>query len=223
MSDSLSVLQEKIITHPYFQKTKTIIENNVCHENESVYDHSLATAKRADECVTGAFVSNPKAKVLFNKWMQEEPFGMQYKHIAVVIALLHDIGKILVYEENSQQIPLNAIQEDGKTRASGHEYWGSTIVPEILCDVGLSAELATYIANIVKLHGVLMMPHFVKTKTLEEYISDMKTQGQGFEKEILFNIYADTANCPIFKSWLETVIQIFNIETFYQKRNYVIA
>lgn len=223
MSDSLSLLQEKIIAHPHFQKAKTVIENNTCHPNESVYDHLLITHKRATEIINGAFITNENARNLFTQWMREEKFSMRYKEIALLVALLHDIGKILVYEENGKQFPLSALQKDGKTIALGHEYWGADVAEKILLDVGVSKELANYVATIVKLHGNLFFLQVDATKIIDEHVADMKALGRGFEKEILFNVMADVTTCPLFQNWLKIVHQVFNEESFYHTRKYFVA
>lgn len=223
MTYELTQLQEKIIAHPYFQKTKTVIENNVCHPNESVSDHLLATAKRAEEAITGEFITDKKAQDLFRNWLTEEHIGMQTKEIVFFVALLHDIGKLLVYQENGKQFSLNTTRRDGTTIAKGHEYWGGSVAQKILEEVGVSVDLAKYIANLVKLHNILMFPEFDKSKTLEEHISDMKTLGRGFEKEILFNIYSDTKTCPLFQEWIKVIVQMFNSESLYHKREYFVA
>lgn len=223
MTYELTQLQEKIIAHPYFQKTKTVIENNVCHPNESVSDHLLATAKRAEEAVTGEFITDKKAQDLFRNWLKEEHIGIQTKEIVFLVALLHDIGKIMVYEENGRQTSINEKQKDGQTRAFGHEYWGGAVAQEILIDVGTKPELAKYIANLVKLHDTFTFSDVDKEKTTAEYIALVKAKGRGFEKEILFNTYVDLAVCSLFENWIQIVKQLFSSETLYQKRRYFVV
>ena len=230
MADSLSVLQEKIIAHPYFQKAKDIVEDNACHHKEKVYDHLLATAKRAKEAVKGEFITNKKAKEEFEKWMEDEKSGMKYKDVAILVALLHDIGKILVYEEDGKTYSINQVLKDGTTLAPGHEYWGSSLALKILTDIGVFADSVYLVAMVIKLHGSLMFkldgplkfPKFNESKSIKEHISDMKTLGQGLEKEILFNIYVDVATCEMFGEWVEVIKEMFNEPEFYQPRKYFV-
>ncbi len=221
MSD-LDLLLKKIIQHPYFQKTKDIIENNTCHSNESVYEHLLTTEKRAEKAATGDFISDPQSKKLFLSWMDEEKFGLRQKNLSILAALTHDIGKIIIYKENAAVHSINEIQRDGTTFCLGHEYLGSTIVGKIFTDIGMSGEQAEYIAVIIRLHGVLMFPQYDKTKSLSILISEMKALGQGMEKEILFNIYADVFVCPMFQDWLRIIEKMFNEPEFYLKREYFV-
>jgi HD domain len=223
MSDSFSPLQKKIIAHPYFQSTKNVIENNICHPHEAVYDHLMAAARRAEKASKGEFVTDAKAKVLFDQWMQEEQYGMTRKDIVVTVALLHDIGKILIYEEDGVQHPINETLANGMTRAKGHEYWGGSVAEQLLQDVGMSDDLTKYIANLVKIHNILMFPEFDKAISLQKHVSDMKTFGRGFEKEVLFNTYVDTMECSLFHEWIEVIKQMFNDEKLYQKRNYFVS
>ena len=229
MADSLSMLQEKIIAHSYFQKTKDVVEDNACHHKEKVYDHLLATAKRAEEVLRqaqdkqGNFITNKKARELFLKWMEDDKSGMKYKDVAILIALLHDIGKILVYEEDGKTYSIIQKLKEGTTFASGHEYWGSSLALKILTDVGVFGDSVYLVAMVIKLHGSLMFPQFDKSKSIKEHISDMKTLGQGLEKEILFNIYADVAMCEMFGDWLKVIKDMFNTPEFYQKREYKVS
>lgn len=223
MADSLSELQDKIIAHTYFQKAKDIVEDNVCHHKEKVYDHLLATAKRAEEAVKGEFITNKEAKKLFTSWMNEEKLGMKYKDVAVLIALLHDIGKILVYEEDGKTRHIVQTLKDDTTYAPGHEYWGSSLALKILTDIGVFGDAVYFVAMVIKLHGSLMFPNFDKKKDIKEHISDMKTLGQGLEKEILFNIYVDVTKCEMFGGWLEVVKEMFDTPEFYQPRKYFVA
>ncbi|HSX09591.1 MAG TPA: hypothetical protein VLF93_05535 [Candidatus Saccharimonadales bacterium] len=222
MPDSLPVLKKKLLSHPYVQKSKKIIEDNVCHPNESLYHHLTTTSQRAENATKGEFITDSGAKKQFEMSMNNEVHGMKYREIAIVVALLHDIGKILVYNENGKQFPLNESQKDGTTHAPGHEYWGSTIAPTILSDVGVEEELALFIAKLIGLHGLLLFPNFDRSKTVQENISLVKTLGQEYEKEILFNTYADVALCPIFKDWLAMIEHMFNTREFYVKREYVV-
>lgn len=223
MADNLSVIKEKIIAHPYFQKTKDIVEDNACHHKESVYDHLLVTAKRAEDGAKGEFISDPKSRELFANWMEEDRAGYSQKDVAIITALLHDIGKILVYEENGKTNSINQTLKDGTTFAPGHEYWGSSLALKILTDVGIFGDTVYLVAMIIKLHGSLLFAQFDKEKSIEAHISDMKTLGQGLEKEILFNIYADVATCPIFGDWLKVIEKMFNSEELYTKREYFVA
>lgn len=222
MADSFSILQDKIIAHPYFQKTKDVVENNTCHHKEKVYDHSLATATRVKDKVTGDFITNPKAKKLFTEWMKNDKSGMQYKDVAILVALLHDIGKILVYEEDDKMHSINQTRKDGTTFAPGHEYWGSSLALKILTDIGIFGDTVYLVAMVIKLHGSLMFPEFDKSKSIHEHISDMKTLGQGLEKEILLNIYADVATCEMFEGWLKIIEQMFDEPEFYKERKYFV-
>jgi len=216
----LALLKEKIIAHPYFQKTKEVVEDNSCHHKEKVYDHLLTTAQRAEQAITGDFISNKEAKKLFAEWLEDKKSGMVYKDIAILIALLHDIGKILVYEENSKVNSINQTLEDGTTFSPGHEFWGSSIALKILTDIGVFGDSVYLVAMVIKLHGSLMFPEFDKEKSIEEHVSDMKTLGQGLEKEILFNIYVDVATCEMFGDWVKIIKEMFNHPSFYTKREY---
>ncbi len=223
MSTDLQLLSEKIISHPYFQKTKLVTENNECHDHQIVYDHLLLTAERIKKAAIGDFITDPKAKNLFKEWMETDKFGMKYEDIAVVTALLHDIGKIFVYEKGGENRSIVEMQKNGNTLALGHEYLGSTLIAEIASDIGLSKEIGAYIAQIIRFHGTLIFAEFDRSKTVLEMISEMKVQAEGLYREVLFNTYGDVLSCPIFQDWIHMIEQMMNHAEFYKTREYIVG
>ena len=92
----LENLITQITAHPYFQQLKNVIENiEGFHDHESVYDHCLKTARIATTQREGNFITDPKAKQLFQKWTEEKIDGIQRKDILVLAALLHDCARSL--------------------------------------------------------------------------------------------------------------------------------
>ena len=48
-----------------------------------------------------------------------------------IVALTHDVGKILSFEEGAKIYPMNIQKPGGDAGATynpGHEYWGSTLI-----------------------------------------------------------------------------------------------
>lgn len=220
MADDFSLIKEKIIAHPYFQKAKDVIENNSCHDHQSVYDHLLLTANRAEKATRGEFITNQEAKVLFQQWLDEEIFGMGKRDVAIITALVHDIGKIFSYKENGKVYSIVKTREDGTTFIPGHEYWGATIVPKMLTDVGLSDKLANHIAELVRLHTFqdIYAPIF-SSIPMQKFLEKIKSQ-ENWYKESLLNSYADVQSC--FPEWIEFVKKVFNEPGLYREREYFV-
>jgi len=159
--------------------------------------------------------------------MDEDVFGMKRKDVAVIIALLHDCGKILSFRENGNvstliiKRPLDLSQ----TSCPGHEFWGGEIVVrEILKDSGLDEKLIEYIAKVIKQHGLFSAEYYVgKEKWSEsELLNDVKSKAEGLRKESLFNMYCDGYTAPAFSQGKAKVKELFNMPPFYVTREYFI-
>ena len=92
-------LIEKIIRNPLFLRLKNVVENNAWHDHEDVYSHSVKTKDIARREISGDFITNPQAKKLFQQFTNEDFNGMKRADIMILIALTHDIGKILYVKE----------------------------------------------------------------------------------------------------------------------------
>ncbi len=121
-------LIEKIILDPLFLKLKDVIENNPSHNHERVCDHLIKTRDIAQREISGEFIISPEAKKLFLEFVNEDLYGMKRADIMILIALLHDVGKILSVKEGDNLHPILVTNSSGITFLPGHEYWGSTIV-----------------------------------------------------------------------------------------------
>src|SRR5579884_1041875 len=127
---------EPIKQQPLFLRLKDVVENiDGWHDHESVYDHSVKTAKIAKEQIIAPFINNTEAKDKFLSFFDQEIEGVKLKDIAIIAALLHDSGKLLAYSDNGKTFPLitDVPNTKNQTMCPGHEYFGGTIVvPAIL-------------------------------------------------------------------------------------------
>lgn len=221
---NLDLIVEKTINNSLFLKLKNVIENNPWHDRESVYDHLLKTYKIAKEQIEVDFIKNEEAKKSFLGFINEESDGVKIKDLMLITALIHDIGKILYYKENNQEKPLRHENANGITKMPGHEYWGSTIVPELLKDTGLSKDNTQRIAKVVRLHDTFSDSYLggLKDKDIDFVIDDIKARAEGFYKEALFNIYCDVFTATPSQQSIKRIIEIFNSPTFYTQREYFI-
>lgn len=215
-------MEEKIINSPLFLKLKTVIENSPWHDHEAVYDHLIKTHKIAEEQINGGFITNEEARKLFLDFTNESIDGVKRKDLMLITALIHDIGKILYYKENDKEQPLRHENLEGITRMPGHEYYGSTIVSELLKDTGLTKENIEKIANVVRLHDTFNDGHFNNSLSEEEIVDDIKARAEGFYKEVLFNIYCDVFTAKPSEYLVKRIAEIFNQSSLYTPREYFI-
>lgn len=215
---------EKIIQNPLFLRLKEVVENNGYHEHEDVYSHSIQVKDTAQEEIIGNFITNPEAKELFLKFVNEDVNGIKRSNIMILVALVHDIGKMLSVKEESSTHPLLVTNSSGNTSCPGHEFWGSTIVGQLLADLSLSEEIINYIVAIIRNHDTFSDVYFSGRADwpLDLLINDVKSRAEGFYKEAMFNQLCDCFSAKPYESAKEMVFKIFNSPSFYEKREYVI-
>lgn len=227
MSSNVDQLVEIVTAHSLFLKLKNVVENiEGFHNNEDVFSHSIKTAEIAKREREGKFVTNPEVQKLFLAWMEEDVFGMKRKDVSLLVALLHDCGKLLHYKENGETKPLitKRPQVPNQTGCPGHEYWGGTlVVKEILKDSGLNQDIQNYIASLVRLHDVFNAFFQGKEQwTIAELIEDVKSRAEGLYKEAMFNSYCDCYNASPFASSKNKIEELFNNPSLYAPRTYFI-
>lgn len=222
--ENLDQLADQIITTSQFQKLKTVEENNPYHDHEKVYDHLMRTYATAKEEIAGDFITDPVAKERYTAYINGEVSGMKRKDLMVTIALLHDIGKILVVKEGETQKSICETRVNGYTSCSGHEYWGSTIVGDVLKDMNFSKEQLAYIAQVIRLHDMYNDSYLNAKKDwpMSQTINDIKARGENTHIEVLFNIYCDNFTTTVFDGPRKQIIEIFNDPELYTQRTYII-
>lgn len=227
MKFNLDQTVEQIKAHPIFVSLKDVVENiEGYHDHESVFDHLVKTANRAKEMTQGNFINNNEAKDIFTRWMQEDFYGITKADRAVLIALVHDCGKALFYEEGGEKHSINIQKPDGHTKCPGHEFWGGRlVVPELLKDLSLAPEIKRQIAEVVMVHDAFGSDYFAGKEGLliEEVISDIKCRANGYYQESLFNQYADCSAAPAFEKTKGRTEEVFSHPSFYIPRKYFIS
>lgn len=220
----LDQLVEQIKSSPEFQKLKTVIENNGYHDNEPVYSHLIKTYEIAEEKIKGDFISNQEAKKLWDGFLAKEVAGMARKDILVLVALLHDFGKVLSYEDNGKTESILSNKPNNTTQCSGHEYWGSVFIKDFLKQFSLPIEIIEYISNLIRLHDSINEGYFSPKKgwPIELIVKDLKSRSDVFYIEALFNIYCDCYNAKPFQFALKTIEELFNQPNLYLPRKYFI-
>lgn len=206
----------KIIENPLFLKLKEVVENNGSHNHEPVYSHLIKTKDIALREIKADFITNPRAKNSFLKFVNEDLHGMKRGDIMILIALLHDIGKIL---------PLVFTDSSGTTYCPGHEYEGSKIVGKLLKDLSIPEEVIDYISQVIKFHDTYNKSYMESKKgwLMNILIKDMQGRADGLYLEAMFNIYCDCYGAAPYQTAKDMLIRVFNEPLLYQKQVYVIT
>jgi hypothetical protein len=216
---------DQITAHPLFLKLKDVVEDNPWHDHESALDHSLETYQIAKREISAKFIINPKAKKSFKKFVNTKIGGTSRGEVMVLIALVHDIGKILYTKEDGDKKSILVRLADGMTTAPDHEYWSSTIVGELLTDCGFTdKKVIEYIKKVIRLHNTFHDNYIMsfKDRPFSELINDLKSRAENVYIEALFNIYCDNFTAKVAQSAQGIRIRIFNEPSLYTERKYFI-
>ncbi len=223
MNFDLQKAVDTIISSKNFLKLKNVTEDSAYHDHEPVFDHLLKTYEIAKREIKGDFITNPKAKEKFNTYINKEIGGIKKRDLMIILALIHDIGKMLIFEDYGEKASINSIISDGTTRAYGHEYWGSLIVKEVLKDLSLPREVLDDLTNGVRLHGVFndtwQQNRQLNTNELMDLV---KRYAENIHIDEVFNAYCDCFSAPPFQEAKPLIIELFNNPNFYSQLKYSI-
>ena len=156
-------LIEKILIEVDFKLLKDTLENNVCHDNESIYDHTLEIVKKLTESLSLDYLHKQGAKHLAQTYFKQRIGKYSRAELFILSAFLHDLGK----KETIQ------INEDGTTSCPGHEKVSANISKEALHKLKFKKEDVEYIYNVVKLHGGYSLRFLDYLQTLTELQLDI--------------------------------------------------
>jgi hypothetical protein len=205
MNFDLEKTVQQIKTNSNFLKLRNVIENNPYHDHESVYDHLVKTYEIASREINVDFITDPQAKEKFNQYVNEEVDQAKKKHLMLILALIHDIGKTVKFET----LP------DGTTNAKGHEYAGSLIVSDFV--EGFSENMIRYLANGVRLHG-LFNDCWNKNRNASalDLLKIVKSQSEGMTVEAIFNSYCDCFTATPFQPVIPLIHEILSLPQTYE-------
>lgn len=213
--DVMKVLEE-IKNNENFLKLKNVVENNSYHANEPVYDHLLKTLATAEREIAGDFITDPEAKQKYEAFLNQDVDGVKRKDLLLVFSLIHDIGKMTVFEEDGKKTPINQTQSDGTTLAPYHEYFGSLIVRDVVGDLFSEANVE-YLAKLVRLHGTFNGVWSAnRSAGAGELLGKLKSASEGTHVEQILNGYFDCFSAEPFQPAIPTIHQLLNTPETYE-------
>lgn len=223
MNFDLQVTFEQITSNVNFLKLKNIIENNSYHDHESVYDHLIKTYGIAKDNIDGNIITGVETKKLFTNYVNQEIDEIKKRDLMLIFALIHDIGKMIIFERNGKQESIMQVNEKGTTQAPYHEYFGSLIVKDVLSETGLSEKVINYLSKCVRLHG-LFNGTWINNKDLDAngLLEILKMTGENIHVEQIFNGMCDCFTAPPFQEAKPVIFKIFNNPNFYSTLKYSI-
>lgn len=225
MAFNLEEVTQKLLAHPYFEKTKHIKELGPGHPENSVFLHLTQTADVIKQRLNGEFIQNPDARKLFLDFVNRNIEGNLYKDIAIVTGFIHDIGKILSYREEENIFPINQLKPGTDSSQSiDHGYYGSLIVDKLLHDSGITGKIINDITDVIRLH-LIPFDYYAKVANLpiRAIIDDLKPRMQGKHIAVCLNALGDIDNNSPLAPCKELLYKMFEEPHFYSTREYFVA
>ncbi|MBP9716811.1 MAG: HD domain-containing protein [Candidatus Levybacteria bacterium] len=216
MNFDLDRIAIQIKSHRYFDLSKKVIENNENHKNDPINEHLNRTFEKAKEFSDGNLITNLQAKIEFKKILNNEISGIKKSDLLVITALLHDIGKIIIFLDGSKEIPLLKRKSNYNNSFPAHEYWGSILAREILTEIKLPPEAIDFICKCIRLHNAGFNVWFEDLSN-EERLWEIKLRSENIHFELIFGTYCDLFYGADFQDKLQLPIGVLNMPETYQE------
>jgi len=159
---------------PEFFKLKNVIENNDWHNNDSVFNHTLAVLEELEKLLK---TTNNK----INTYLNEKVDNYSKKDLLFLATLFHDIAK------ND-----SLIKTDDSTSCPKHEELGSEKVKPILNRFDLSDREKNIVVKIIRYHGEIHIILEPKNNKLNEQYKNFKSKRRDIFIELILLAMADT-------------------------------
>ncbi len=159
---------------PEFFELEKFIESNPWHNNDSVFNHTLAVLEELEKLLKNI---NNKINSYLNKKVDEHT----KRELLFLGTLFHDIAKsdVLVKNGNSTSCPK-------------HEEVGSEKVKSILNRFDLSAREKAMVVNIVKYHGEIHIILNPNNDKIDEQFAKFNSERHDIFTELILLAMADT-------------------------------
>lgn len=165
---------------PELYALKHVVENNAGHENDIVFEHTLAVATHLEKII--------KQSPSITTYLSQPCDTHSRKDILFLATILHDMAK-----------PNTIVVKDGITSCVHHEAIGATMVKPILEKFDLSTKEKERVIQIIKDHGVLHDILASRTEKLDEVLQNFKTIYADIALELIIFSLADTQGTQLQK------------------------
>lgn len=161
---------------PEFYELRDVIENNVWHNNDSVFNHTLNVLEKLEE-----LLKNVKGKIA--NYLNQKIKNYTRKDLLFLATLFHDIAKKETIEIKGE---FTFIPEHK------HERQGAIKVKSILPRFELSEDEKDLIVQIIGYHGVVHLIIEPNNNKLDEEFAEFKTSYSNIFLELILLAMADT-------------------------------
>jgi len=159
---------------PEFFELEKFIENNAWHNNDSVFNHTLAVLDELEK-----LLKNINNKI--DSYLNQKVDGYTRRELLFLGTLFHDIAKSDVLVKNGDS-----------TSCPKHEEVGFEKVKSILDRFDLSDREKAIVANIVKYHGEIHIILDPNNDKINEQFNKFKSERHDIFTELILLAMADT-------------------------------
>lgn len=175
---------------PEFYNQANVIENNLWHNNQSVFDHVIGVYEGLETLLQFKELDPPQ-KTFLTKYLSDLLKNSSRRDILKVATLLHDIAKTDTL----------IISADGTTRCSGHELIAAERVKRFSVRFNLDKQDEQYVQRIVRYHGLIsdFLNLIIVNGNKEKYLRIFKETVGDVAIELVLLMHADLLGSDLKK------------------------
>ena len=131
---------------PELYELKSVIEHNPWHNNQSVFDHTVAVVASLEKIFLFDFLY-ANSSTAIRTYVSRQTNGYPLTGISLLGGLFHDIAK-------GTTIVIDPLT--GQTQCPNHDHIGSALTPKILLRMHIKQQVRRDVQEIVKRHGEIL-------------------------------------------------------------------
>lgn len=197
-----------IINSEEFEASKSVVENNICHHNETVYTHTLNMFKQFQELLQFEFVESGKVRETAKIYFSQLVGRWTKKELILLSVLLHDLGKTKTLTKDV----------NGNTKAIGHEFQSVKIARKLLRRLNFKDREILYTTELVRLHSGYPLKFLDFLNNLPKVKLREAFRPIQFLPEIFLYMMADNQSSKAFKRYKKIIIRFMSIPEIYQDK-----
>ena len=214
ISKSLAKKIKMIVSSPDFRRLKSVIENNISHKNQNVYNHTLEVVEKVKNLFCYININNCQTLSKSVMYFNAKIGRFSRWELFLLSAYMHDLGKAVT----------NKIENDGNTSAFGHEKESVNISFDLSKRIDLKKQERQYILDVINSHSGYSLRFL---SFLDESPKDELEQGLAhilYIPEILIYMIFDNDMTSKFFKYKRMIMELLQIPTIYtNERNLICA
>lgn len=177
---------------PEYYKLRNVVESQGWHDNQTVFDHSIESAKVLEEIVRFDYLSEQDRNTLVD-YLNGKRETQTRLDLLRLATLLHDIGKLVSLQHNSE----------GNTSSPSHGAIGAWVARPVVDKFDLSDTEKEFILGLISDHLLpsdLIEMAINNGSAPSEVVDLLYANRPGSAVELLLLGYADWLGCDVRES-----------------------